>query len=77
MTSMERRIQAKLEAKLVGKFQVSIQGNRVTLSASNLSADSLWDEIHAASIFGEEASGWMSSHPEDNNVTLPLNKMVI
>jgi hypothetical protein len=74
---METRIKEILESRLVGTFKVSVVGNRVTISSSEMEADHLWDEINAGSIFGEEASGWMSSNPDTNSVTLPLNKMIL
>jgi len=74
---METRIKEMLESRLVGTFKVSVVGNRVTISSSDMEANHLWNEIHARSIFGEEASEWMSSKPDTNTVVLPLNKMIL
>lgn len=77
MTNLEKRIKTKLEKALVGEFLVSVDGDKVTISATEFSANSLWDEIEANSIFGDDASGWMSAYPANNYVVLSLSKMVI
>lgn len=72
MTVLEKRIESTLRKHLYGGFDVKVEGNKLTISATNYSADQLWDEISASEMFGEEASGWMTAHAE--NVTLHLDK---
>jgi len=73
----KRNITSKLTDNLHGTFCVEIDDCKVTISASNYDADSLWDEIESRALLGTSALGWLTSKPNENCVVTTTNKITL